>query len=214
MVFFFCLGIGYSCLLIWVVFLAKKVGVFNLMNVLLLVIFGLVYDNLIMAFATFIGEGNVLQLLSYIRYWLHALFTPTLILYAFAVSFRAGLPWAKKTYWKAFAYLLTSGLILYELLTSVKGLKLEPHWKNGVLSYESVGQSVTPVMVMVITLILVIVGFLFIVQYRFIWLFIGTLVMIVGGIIAAWTKSSLMMNGAEFLFIISLLFTYLFLIRD
>lgn len=210
---YFFLGFGYLCLLIWGIVLAKKHGLFNLTNVLLLVILGLVYDNLMIAFGRFIGEGNVLESLNVVRFWLHALFTPTLILYAWSICFRIGLPWAQKTFWKVLAWLLTIGLILYELLTSIKGLELKPNWENGVLTYENAAQSDTPVMVILITLVLGIVSIIFIKKFRYFWLFIGTLVMILGGILAIWIKSFPIMNVLEFLLIVSLLMTKQFQIR-
>src|SRR5690625_151429 len=177
---FFLLGFGYVCLLIWGLFLARNHGLMNLTNVLLLVILGLIYDNLTIAFGRFIGEGNVLENLSYVRFWLHALFTPTLILFAWSIYSRTGLPWEKKRFWKVLAYLITIGLILYKLFASVEGLHLEPTWNNGVLTYESSGQSVGPFMVIIITIILGIVGLLLMIKFRFFWLFIGTLVMKIG----------------------------------
>lgn len=210
---FFLLGFGYVCLLIWGIFLARDLGLFNLANVLLLVIFGLVYDNLIIALGRFIGEGNVLESLSYVRFWLHALFTPTLILFAWSIYFRTGLPWAKKMYWKVLAYLMTIGLIFYELFASVKGLKLEPIWKNGVLTYESAGQPGSPYMVIIITLVLGIIGLLLMKKFRFFWLLIGTLIMISGSILTIWIKDFPIMNVLEFLLIVSLLLTKQFVVR-
>src|SRR5699024_10201171 len=114
--------------------------------------------------------------LSNARFWIHALFTPTLILFAWSICFEIGLPWAKKTFWKGLAYFLTIGLIIYELVTVVKKLELEPKWNKGVLTYENVLQSDYPVMVIFITLILGIVGFILIKKFHFYWLFIGTIV--------------------------------------
>jgi len=209
---YFLLGFGYVCLFVWGLFLARNHGLLNLTNVLLLVILGLIYDNLIIAFGRFIGEGNLLENLSYARFWLHALFTPTLILFAWSICYKTGLPWAKTTFWKFLAYLLTIGFILYELFASVKGLRLEPIWKNGVLTYESADQSISSVMVIIITLVLGIVGLLLIIKFRFFWLFIGTLVMILGGILAIWMKTFPIMNVSEFLLMISLLLTKQFLV--
>ncbi|MFD1849750.1 hypothetical protein [Oceanobacillus bengalensis] len=211
---YFFLGFGYVCLFIWGLTLSRNHKLFNLTNVLLLVIIGLIYDNLIIAFGRFIGEGNVLESLSYARFWLHALFTPTLILFAWNICFRADLQWAKKAFWKVFAYLMTIGLILYELLTSVKGLKLGPNWKNGVLTYDSVGQSASPLMVILIAIVLAIVGILFIVKFRFYWLFIGTVIMILGSVLVIWIKNFPIMNVLEFIFIVSLLLTKQFLVRS
>lgn len=204
---FFSLGFGYLCLFIWVIFPRRRHSLLNLTNVLLLVILGLIYDNLVIAIGSFIGEGDLLQGLSYVRFWLHALFTPTLILFAWSICFRIGLPWAKKTFCKVFVYLMTIGFILYELLTSIRGLELESNWRNDVLTYENASQSDSPVMVILITLVLGIVGFILMRKFHFSWVFVGTLVMILGSILAIWIKNYQIMNVLEFLFIISLLMT-------
>src|SRR5699024_3755052 len=204
---YFFLGFGYIGLLILGVFLTRKHRLLNLTNVLFLVIIGLIYDNLIIALGKFIGEGNLLKSLSYIRFWLHALFTPTLILLAWDICFRSGLLWAKKLFWKVLAYLITIALILYELFTSLKGLKLEPVWKNDVLTYESAGQPDIPIMVILITLVLGIVGLLLLVKFRFSYLLIGTLLITLGGIFSGWIKNFPIMNVLEFLLIVSLLLT-------
>lgn len=137
---FLFLGFAYLCLFIWELLQVKKYGIRNHANFLILVIFGLVYDNLIIAFGRFIGEGNTLEALSKIRYWFHALFTPTLILFAWNVFHKTSLLSMRQTLWKLLAYVLTIGFIIYELLTSIIGMKLEPKWEDGVLTYENVTQ--------------------------------------------------------------------------
>lgn len=116
---FLFLGFAYLCLFVWELLQVKKYGIRNYANFLILVIFGLVYDNLIIPFGRFIGEGNTLEALSKIRYWFHALFTPTLILFAWNVFHKTGLLSTRQTLWKLLAYVLTIGFIIYELLTSI-----------------------------------------------------------------------------------------------
>ncbi|MFA1818854.1 hypothetical protein ACDX78_01405 [Virgibacillus oceani] len=116
-------------------------------------------------------------------------------------------------YLKVLAYLLTIALILYDLFTSVQRLKLEPTWKNSILTYDSVEQSGIPIMVILITLILGAVGLLLIMKFRFYWLFIGTLIVISGGILNIWVKYYPMMNILELLLIVSLLLTKQFLLQ-
>jgi len=210
---FFLLGFGYIFLLIWGLLMTKNYGLWNLSNMLLIVILGLIYDNFIIALGRFIGEGTVLENLSYIRFWLHALFTPTLILFAWYIYSNTGLPLAKNTYWKVLAYLLTIALILYDLFTSVQGLKLEPAWKNSVLTYNSVEQSGIPMMVIILTLVLGVAGLLLTVKFRFAWLLVGVLLIILGSIVSNWIKYFPMMNILEFLLIVSLLLTKQFLLR-
>ncbi|MFC7686423.1 phospholipid phosphatase [Ureibacillus sp. GCM10028918] len=208
---YFLLAFGYLGLLVWGLILSKK-DIWNLTNVLLLVIVGLIYDNLIIAAGSFIGEGELLEGLSYARFCLHALFTPTLVLFAFGICSNLGLIWAKKTYWKVIFSFITLGLVVYELFTSVIGLELRAKEENGLLSYESV-ESAGPVMVILVTVVLVIVGIILLKKFRFPWLLTGTLVMIFGSLLGIWIKNFPITNILEFLLILSLLLTKQFQVR-
>lgn len=179
----------------------------------LLVIVGLVYDNLIIALGRFFGEGKLLEGLSFVRFLLHALFTPLLILFAWSIAFKLDLAWAKKKFWKIVFSILTIGLILYELFTSVIGLKLRAKRENGVLTYESI-ESVSPVMVILVTLVLVIMGIILIKNFHFPGLLIGTIIMTLGSVLAIWISNFPIMNVLEFLLVLSLLLTKRFQIRN
>ncbi|WP_091664167.1 hypothetical protein [Alteribacillus iranensis] len=211
---YYLLGLGYTFLLAWGLFQSKKAGFFDYTNVLLLVIVGLIYDNVVIALGSSIGEGALLQQVSYARYWIHAFFTPTLILFAWSLSWKLQLPWAHRMYGKAFSFLLTIAVILYELLVTLRGLELEPNWENGVLTYESTAAEGIPVMVVVVTLFIAMTGVFLIKKFRFPWLLIGTAIMIGGGIAGAVFPDFPMMNGLEFIFIVSLLITRQFVIQQ
>ncbi|MEK4149204.1 hypothetical protein NST02_19290 [Robertmurraya sp. FSL W8-0741] len=204
---FFFLGFAYLLLLIWGIILSKKYGLLNLYSLLFLVIIGLVYDNIIIGLGKEIGEGNTLENLSYIRFWFHALFTPTLILSVLNICHEIGLIWARKAFWRVIFFILTIALILYELLTSVKGLELKPVWRNSVLTYEPFGDPNSPIMVGVVTLVLTIIGLIFLRKFHFPWLFISTMLIILGGILQIWVKNFPIMNVLELLLIVSLLLT-------
>lgn len=210
---YYLLGFSYIFLFIWGLFLARNHRFLHLTNVLLIIILGLVYDNLIMASGKFIGEGNLLEGLNAVRFWIHALITPTLVLFAWSIYHWSDLPGSKGESWKTVAYLTTAGLIVYELFASVIGLKLEPTWTNGVLTYESVGQSTSPLMVIIITGILGMIGLLLLIKYRFYWLLMGTLIMFSGGLLAIWIKDFPIMNVLEILLIVSLLLTKKFFLE-
>ncbi|MCM3388293.1 hypothetical protein M3649_09120 [Ureibacillus chungkukjangi] len=211
-IIYFLLAFGYLGLLIWGLALSKN-NLWNLTNVLLLVIVGLVYDNLIIALGKFIGEGEMLKVLSYPRFWLHTLFTPTLILFAWSICYTLDLSWAKKTYWKVSFSFLTIGLILYELLTSVMNLELKANHENGVLNYESI-ESTSPVMVIFVTLVLLIAGIILLKKFHFYWLLIGTIIMILGSILAIWVRTFPIMNILEILLITSLVLTKQLLVKE
>lgn len=52
---------------------------------LLLVTAGLIYDNGILAVSDQNGKSEGLKKLHFLRYWIHALFTPTLVLFSWTV---------------------------------------------------------------------------------------------------------------------------------
>lgn len=81
----------YVFLFLWGLKLPLKYRVFSLLNVLLLVTFGLIYDNLVLAMGSMIGKGSFLEGLNKIRYWFHAFFTPLLIVFAWAAIREAGI---------------------------------------------------------------------------------------------------------------------------
>ncbi|WP_440896345.1 hypothetical protein ACS127_17765 [Amphibacillus sp. Q70] len=207
------LTIGYLLLLIWGLKLGQNHRLFEPSNLLLLVIIGLIYDNAIIGLGRFIGEGQTLANLTYLRYWLHALFTPTLVLFAWQICIKLGLPWAKNRIAKGLIFLITLGLIFYEWFSSIRDLVLEPTWKNGILTYESVVQQKFPLMVIITTVIVGIIGAILLKKFRFYWLLVGTIIMIVGSILAIWIKNFPIMNGLEFLFIFTLLKTKQFQIE-
>lgn len=115
---------GYILLFIWAILTVKNSRPVSA-AFLLPVILGLIYDNGILAAGSLIGEGSTLKLLNYARFWIHAFFTPLLVLYSWNTLKQADIDWAKTGTLKWGAYLLTAGLIVLELLTEVFGLELE-----------------------------------------------------------------------------------------
>lgn len=206
-VFFLFLAIVYFFIFVGELVYINKHGFQIYFSVLLLVLVGLLYDNLMIASGKWIGEGGTLEFLSKIRYILHVIFTPTLLLFALGVSLHLNLIAMKKMLWKGLAWLVTFGLILYELFTSVFGMKLEPKWKYGLLTYESTADSNFPLMIMVIHLVFIVIGFWLVKKYRFPWLFLRTIFMILGGVLTIWIKFEPMMNFCELLFMLSLVMT-------
>src|SRR5690606_40919185 len=85
---------GYALLFLWAFMLLKNENQFRSKKTfdesffLLFVLFALFYDNIIVLSGIWIGEGNTLESLSYIRYFLHAVITPTLILVIWKICLR------------------------------------------------------------------------------------------------------------------------------
>ncbi|RHW40147.1 hypothetical protein D1B33_04695 [Lysinibacillus yapensis] len=209
---YFILGAAYLALLIWGISLSNRNGLWDISNVYLLVIVGLIYDNSIIALGKYIGEGRLLETLSFFRYLLHALFTPALVIFAWNISAKLNLSWAKKTFWKFFMSLLTIALIGFELLASVWNLQLQPMMENGLLTYK-IAESGIPLMVIVVSVVLLAAGFIIMKKWRFPWLFWGTLAVFLGSTLQAWIKDFPIMNSLEFILLLSITLTKQFQVR-
>ena len=205
--YFFFLA-SYVVLFIWGIALAKKYGWVSPSNVLLLVIFGLVVDNALLAFGRYIGPGPFLETISYVRYWGHALFTPTLVLFAWDSLKKADIGWAKNSIVKFITFILMVALIVYELFTETLSLKLQADWKYGVLSYSNAASaSGPPVMVLIVSLVLIVSAFIIWRKQKWIWYLLGTVIMTIGSAVPLPIKSDAYMNGFELILLFSLLAT-------
>jgi len=133
----------------------------------LIVAVGLVYDNTVIALGSTIGEGRLLLGLNWIRYLIHALATPLLVMFAWDAAARAGRPtragrlvddgrsatsrssgaqtsWARRPAWRSFFVLVTLALIAYGVLVDLVPLQLQAETVDGVLSYAPAGGSPFP----------------------------------------------------------------------
>lgn len=206
-IIFYLFSFGYICLLIWGFFLAQN-KFSHTSNVLLLVIVGLIYDNVIIASGKFIGEGALLQTLSYLRFYLHAIVTPTLILFAWSMYHHMNVeePDPQPSF-KILAYLITIGLISYELMTLITGLELMAKREYGLLTYDTTSSMGMPMMIIIVMIVLGLVGFILLRVERNFWMLLGTILTFIGSILTIWFKHPALMNGFEFLLIVSLLIT-------
>ncbi|MBP1968414.1 bacteriorhodopsin [Virgibacillus natechei] len=178
------------------------------MNVILLVIMGLLYDNAILAAGRYIGEGSILQNLNYVRFWLHALFTPLLVVFAWNTLKQANIKWTNYRWLYYGVILCTVSLIMIELITEVFGLSLEAKREYGVLSYHKVEMSSgPPIMILLVTAVLLVASIFVWVKQKWIWFFIGTVLMIVGSAAIPPIDSGAVTNLFELILITFLLLT-------
>lgn len=204
---FFLYSIAYCGLLIWGIFLANKYTWWTLANVTLLVIAALIYDNLIVGLGRYLGEGTILQGLNYGRYWLHAFFTPLLVLFALYSVTRCNVEWVKKSWTKLGAIFLVIGLSILEIVTGIIGGKLEPEWKYGVLSYHISNKAGPPLMVMIVTLFLLLAAIVLWRKIKWRFLMIALLIMAFGGALQKFVNSSALNNGFELILMVSIMGT-------
>jgi hypothetical protein len=204
----------YMFLFSWGLKLSIKYGFFSWLNVLLLVTFGLVYDNLILAMGSIIGKGSFLEALNVMRYWFHAFFTPLLILFSWAAIRETDIRWLKGRIGLLLAGIYTLSMIFAELIQNTIGLKLEAAQKYGVLSYDSTGSHGPPIMIIGVTIALLLAGIVLWKKLKWKWMAIGVILMGIGSAVPVPLESDAITNGFELILLISLWATKAFLEKN
>jgi len=206
--YLYCIYIvGYFILLIWGL-RESNLNFWTLSSLLYVVVIGLIVDNGIIVSGKWIGEGAFLEGLNKVRFWSHAFLTPLLVLFSWDLFRRANLEWAKQKWVYALAIVYTKILIRIEFFTETLNLTLKPELKYGVLRYVSTEPSSgPPVMILLVTLILFIVGVILWKKTGWKWMFIGTLVMSLGSMIPIPLGSSAITNGFELILLFTLMMT-------
>jgi hypothetical protein len=204
-------SLAYLFLFLWGLKLSIKNGFFSWLNALLLVTFGLIYDNLVLAMGSLIGEGPFLEGLNGMRYWFHAFFTPLLILFSWTAIRMTGIHWLKERTGFILAGVLTVAMIIAELVQNTLGLKLESARNYGVLSYEAAGSHGPPIMIIGVTIVLLIAGIILWKKLKWKWMAAGVILMGIGSAVPIPIESDAATNGFELILLISLWATKAFL---
>lgn len=173
----------------------------------LLVVAGLVYDNTVLALGRAVGEGPVLEGLSAGRYWIHALVTPLLVVFAWHAVARTGVAWARTRAAAVVAWCLAGALVVLEVVTVAGHLELEAQREHGVLSYADAGSGGPPVMVAVVGLVLVATGAVLLRRRRWPWLLVGAGLMVVGGAVPLPVESGAVTNAFELALLVAVVAT-------
>lgn len=103
-----------ALLFIWLVQIWRKTRA-AAAAVLLIPQFFLIWDNLIVGSGQWIGFGELLESLSWPRFWAHWLFGSWLIIASGSILRLAGFGWAQKRWVMALFCLLTVGVVAYEV---------------------------------------------------------------------------------------------------
>lgn len=206
-ILFFAYTTAYLALLAWGLTLAARNRWWTPANLPLLVVAGLVYDNTVLAAGAYIGQGALLEGLNLGRYWIHALVTPLLVVFAWHVIARTGAAWAR-TWWATAGAVVAAVALMALELTHVVGIDLEAERQYGVLSYsaaETAGGP--PLMVLFVSVALLVAGFLVWRQQKWVWLLVGTLLMVVGSAVPIPVNSGAVTNAFELILLTSILAT-------
>ncbi len=177
------------------------------MIVLPVILVSLCYDNLVLAGGTLIGEGELLQHLSQIRFLAHYLFLPFLIVVGVELANRAGAGWAIPIV-RILAWILALALGIIDILTRYIGLELKPVYFAGMLRYTT-EQTTPPIITIVVTIFVLLIGLGFWIrtQGKWSWLFFGTLVALIGNALPISQFGTLTGSTSEFFMTLALLFT-------
>ncbi|WP_455663082.1 hypothetical protein [Pradoshia sp.] len=201
-------ALAYLGLFIFMLLTIRRSGIAVLSNVLILVITPLIYDNTILGIGKWIGEGALLENLNAARFWLHAIFTPLLIIFSLDVLRRARVNWANTSaaLWITVIYTLIAFAV--ELVTVVLDLSLKAETKYGILSYSATNSpSGPPIMILMVTLALLVASIFLWKRTGWFWMFIGVALMLVGSMIDIPIESGAITNAFELILLTSLVLT-------
>lgn len=200
-------AVMYLALLGWGAALASRSGWATPANLSLLVVAALIYDNGVIALGRSLGEGALLEGLNAGRFWLHAFATPVLVIWSWHAVRRSRAAWAARA-WATWAAIgLTIALAVFELVTVVAALELRPRDEYGALSYTAAHSSGPPLMVLIVAAALVSAGAILWRRQGWIWLFTGSVLMVIGSGVPVPLDSNAVTNLFELLLLVSVLAT-------
>lgn len=207
-VLFFGFSVAYLALLVWGLMQLSARRRTDAAALPLLVVLGLIYDNAIIGTGRWLGEGPLLEGLSLGRFWIHAIVTPLLVVWAWHACRRAGARWAATTVGAVLAVAFAVGLMVLEYVTVLAGLQIAANEEYGVLSYSAEGGAQgPPLMVLFVAAALLVAGIVVLVKQKSPVLLIGTALMTVGSGVPIPVESGAITNAFELVLLISILWT-------
>lgn len=176
---------------------------------LLIVTFGVFYDNLILTVGNRLGAGDFLWALSVPRFVLHQLALPWIIYAGYDQARQAGQGWAQARAARWAAIALSALVMGAGILTRLVGLHLEPEVMDGVLRYVAMGVSGPPIVSIVSIGLVGVAGLLFWRQNRWPWIFLAAVAVFVGESLPDESLRRAVGSALEVLFMAVLFFTQL-----
>lgn len=137
------------------------------------VMFGLIWDNTVLGLGRFWGEGTLLKTLSYPRFWMHALFTPLLIMFVWYLLRCDGVKWAQGMI--AYAIFGTITLLCVAIGANHDIFKLNLAFVGGddVWRYRNTAASGPPIPAIVAVLVTIIGGVILWIRHKWWGLAVG-----------------------------------------
>lgn len=165
---------------------------------------GLVYDNAILGIGRWFEHGSTLEVLSYPRFWIHALITPLLIIVGVGAARTLAGGWARNRMAHAAVCLVATGLVAWGVMVEILRLELEEQTEAGLSSYGNANAG-APVPAIATILILLAFGAWVWKAAGWPWLAVAAGVMLVGSGLGA--ISGLLTNIGELTLIAGLVAT-------
>ena len=199
------LAIAELVLIFWSISLYRKSN--NLAIILsLIVLVCTAYDNVVLFAGSLLEPGDLLLYLNKIRFLIHYLFLPLLIVVGVDLANRARAVWATAII-KRLSWILAISLGVLDVIRRYVGATFEPKYFAGITRYYS--PNVFPIITIAVTVFMVLICIGILIRFRGIlpWLFMGTLAALVGNALSHSNPGTLPASLSEFIMILSLLVT-------
>lgn len=210
----FLLGITELLLIGWSIRLWQNSKVLAI-AILPLLLLSTTYDNLVLAFGSWLGEGKLLYDLTQIRFLLHYLVLPFLMVVGLEFCYRIGLfaiaPTVRKLSW-----VIAIGLGFLDYFKSYLNLSLVPTEFLGVLRYTQWQPGHPPIVAISVNLFLLMISITVCLRFKQkgFCLFWGALICLLGNAIPISEVGTLVGSASELALSIGLLLTEQYLQTD
>jgi hypothetical protein len=153
----------------------------------LIVVYGLAYDNFVIGLGATLGEGPLLKALNAPRYWVHALFTPAMIIAAFGALRMTGSRFGQSKTAHIVICVIATGLIVLGSYIDIVKLNLVFEVDGGVSKYANdfvllPGPPIPAVLTIIFALAF---GVMLWRNIKWPWLFVGSLLMFIAAPMAS-----------------------------
>lgn len=181
---------------------------------LLLPIAAVVYDNAMVAAGSFIGDGRLLEVLSFPRFLGHALLTPIWIVAAVAFVTQAGAFRGRERAWAIGAWALYAFAVVVGLVNSVVLLRYELVLQADLVYYTNAGGLPGPPFPSIaMTFVVIAMGVVVLRRARWPWMLAGALFMLLAAAIPVDLVGFVVSNSGEVVMAASLVATEAYLQR-
>ncbi|MFQ4141586.1 hypothetical protein [Chlorogloeopsis sp. ULAP02] len=177
---------------------------------LIFVLAGMTYDNLIVSVGSLIAEGGLLKLLNRLRFIFHNLFVPLLVVNAFKQACDAGVTWASHPIVSKGCWTLTIGIITLGIINEIRHQEFVPVNIGGTLRYRPQIYGV-PILTILTAILVAVAGFCIWQEIQCPWMFVGTVIMLFCNALPKNAFGVVVSSASDFLFMLGLLATELIL---